>query len=146
MRRFYRLRNGCLICRILARQRVDSARRVMDTPQLVAYCPFASSFPYEVWITPRKHLAAFDRSDDSLVAAAGQLVQTILMRLEDQVPGIAYNYVIDTIPFDRTDDGHYHWHIRIMPRMARLAGLELATGVHVNIVPPEQAAARLRGG
>ena len=39
---------------------------------------------------------------------------------------------------------HFCWRIDIVPRLTHLAGLELGTGVHLNIVAPEQAAAELR--
>ena len=39
---------------------------------------------------------------------------------------------------------HFCWRIDVMPRLTHLAGLELGTGVGLNIVAPEDAAARLR--
>ena len=39
---------------------------------------------------------------------------------------------------------HYCWRIDVLPRLAHLAGLELGTGVYLNVVAPEQAAAELR--
>ena len=39
---------------------------------------------------------------------------------------------------------HFCWRIDIAPRLTHLAGLELSTGVNLNIVAPEAAAARLR--
>ena len=39
---------------------------------------------------------------------------------------------------------HFCWRIDIVPRLTHMAGLELGTGVHLNIVAPEQAAAELR--
>ena len=39
---------------------------------------------------------------------------------------------------------YFSWRIDIVPRLTHLAGLELGTGVHLNIVPPEVAAAELR--
>ena len=39
---------------------------------------------------------------------------------------------------------HFCWRIDIVPRLTHLAGLELGTGVHLNIVAPEHAAAELR--
>ena len=39
---------------------------------------------------------------------------------------------------------HFCWRIDIVPRLTHLAGLELGTGVHLNVVAPEQAAAELR--
>jgi UDPglucose--hexose-1-phosphate uridylyltransferase len=36
------------------------------------------------------------------------------------------------------------WHLELVPRVTRFAGLELGAGVYVNPVPPEDAAAALR--
>ena len=36
-------------------------------------------------------------------------------------------------------------HVHFVPRLTALAGLELGAGLYVNVVPPEQAAERLRG-
>ena len=38
----------------------------------------------------------------------------------------------------------YHFNIRIQPALSRIAGFERGTGVYINTVPPEQAAAELR--
>jgi UDPglucose--hexose-1-phosphate uridylyltransferase len=39
---------------------------------------------------------------------------------------------------------HWCWRIDIVPRLTQLAGLELGTGVHLNVLAPERAAAELR--
>lgn len=36
------------------------------------------------------------------------------------------------------------WHLHFVPRLTALAGIELGAGVHVNVVPPDQAAEALR--
>jgi UDPglucose--hexose-1-phosphate uridylyltransferase len=36
-----------------------------------------------------------------------------------------------------------HWHIELVPRTTRLAGLELGAGVWINAGEPEEAARRL---
>ena len=41
------------------------------------------------------------------------------------------------------EDG-FHWHVDIAPRLTIKAGFELATGVDINVYPPERAAADLR--
>jgi UDPglucose--hexose-1-phosphate uridylyltransferase len=48
-------------------------------------------------------------------------------------------------PFNAWLHDGEHWHLEVMPRTTRLGGLELGGGVWVNSVPPEDAAARLRG-
>ena len=42
------------------------------------------------------------------------------------------------------DAERFCWRIEMMPRLAQLAGLELGTGVHLNVLTPEDAAERLR--
>jgi UDPglucose--hexose-1-phosphate uridylyltransferase len=51
--------------------------------------------------------------------------------------------VLHTAPL-REPRPHFHWHIEILPRIARAAGYEWGTGVFINAVPPESAAALLR--
>ena len=34
-------------------------RIVLDTPGFVAFCPFASRFPFETWILPKNHCQPF---------------------------------------------------------------------------------------
>lgn len=36
------------------------------------------------------------------------------------------------------------WHIHFVPRLTALAGIELGAGIHLNVVPPDRAAERLR--
>ena len=40
--------------------------------------------------------------------------------------------------------GEFHWHLDIAPRLSLRAGFELGTGIEINSVAPEQAAAELR--
>jgi UDPglucose--hexose-1-phosphate uridylyltransferase len=37
------------------------------------------------------------------------------------------------------------WHLHFVPRLTALAGIELGAEIYVNVVPPERAAAKLRG-
>ena len=39
---------------------------------------------------------------------------------------------------------YFCWRIDLLPRLTHLAGLELGTGVNLNVMPPELAAAKLR--
>jgi UDPglucose--hexose-1-phosphate uridylyltransferase len=36
------------------------------------------------------------------------------------------------------------WHLHFVPRLTALAGIELGAGIYVNVMPPEQAAEKLR--
>lgn len=57
---------------------------------------------------------------------------------------IAYNYVLHGSPFRTPTSPAYHWHLEIFPAIVHAAGFEWATGIHINPVPPEKAAACLK--
>jgi UDPglucose--hexose-1-phosphate uridylyltransferase len=42
------------------------------------------------------------------------------------------------------DAASFCWRIEVLPRLAQLAGLEIGTGVYLNVLAPEEAARRLR--
>ncbi|NCW46218.1 MAG: galactose-1-phosphate uridylyltransferase, partial [Gemmatimonadaceae bacterium] len=40
--------------------------------------------------------------------------------------------------------GAFHWHVHLFPKLTTVAGFERGTGVMINIVAPEAAAAEIR--
>lgn len=55
----------------------------------------------------------------------------------------AYNLIVQVPPVSHASDAGDRWWIEVVPRSAGIAGLELATGLWVNPVGPEEAARRL---
>ena len=104
----------------------------------VAICPFASRVPFQVQIVPRRPTARFE--DEGALCAS--LLLQVLGRLTDVLGAVPpFNLWVRTAPRGAE---HFCWRIDLLPRLAQLAGLEVGTGVHLNVVPPEQAAERLR--
>jgi UDPglucose--hexose-1-phosphate uridylyltransferase len=48
------------------------------------------------------------------------------------------------MPFHEAENGHYHWHVEVMPKLTQVAGFEWGTGFYINPVTPEEAAQVLR--
>ena len=42
------------------------------------------------------------------------------------------------------ENGYYHWHLEILPKLIQVAGFEWGSGSYINPVPPEDAARLLR--
>jgi UDPglucose--hexose-1-phosphate uridylyltransferase len=133
-----------LVQSIIENEIAAGERIVAQTGNCVAFCPFASRFPYEVWIAPAAHLARFELASDSLLAEVAQLVSQVIRRIESATSGGPYNYFLHTQPFTGAKDEHYHWHLEILPRVTKVAGFEWSTGCFINPCPPEAAAAQLR--
>lgn len=134
---------ACVFCQLVARERAEGARIVAEGQDFLAFCPFASRFPFETWLLPKSHASHFESSRSSLTELAS-LVQQLLGRMETLAPGLAYNYWLHSAPLNRLELASYHWHIEIAPRLATLAGFELGGGWNINPVAPEDAADQLR--
>ncbi len=115
-------------------------RVVLDMANFLAFCPYASRFPFETWLVPKNHNSHFENIQRNEVDEMGMVLKTILRNLEQALDHPAYNYIIHTSPFDTGPLPHYHWHMEIIPRLTRVAGFEWGTGFYINPVPPEQAA------
>jgi UDPglucose--hexose-1-phosphate uridylyltransferase len=113
-------------------------RIVAIDDEAVAIAPFAARVPFHVLLAPRRPVARF--SDDGPLG--GRLLHDVLGRLRRTLGALPpLNMWVRTAPRDAE---HFCWRIEIMPRLAQLAGLEIGTGVHLNVLAPEDAAQRLR--
>ncbi|MDP9189951.1 MAG: hypothetical protein M3O25_11960 [Actinomycetota bacterium] len=101
-------------------------------------CPWASRGAFEMRIIPRRGAERFERDGEVGVAALATAMRALRARFGDELD---LNLWVRTAP---RGAGVFHWHIDIAPRLAIKAGFELATGVDINIFPPERAAAELR--
>ena len=119
----------------------DEVRRreriVAIDKEAVLMAPYASRSPFHLCSRP----AARARGSRTTPAGAA-LLHDALRRLKARLGASPpLNLWVRTEP---SGAEHYGWRIEIQPRLGQPAGLELGTGVHVCIHPPEQAAAELR--
>jgi UDPglucose--hexose-1-phosphate uridylyltransferase len=123
----------------LVQEEVRRRERVIAIDdEAVAIAPFAARVPFHIQVVPRAPVARF--SDDGPLG--GRLVHQVLNRLRATLgPLPPLNMWVRTAPRDAAS---FCWRIEIMPRLAQLAGLEIGTGVHLNVLAPEEAAERLR--
>jgi UDPglucose--hexose-1-phosphate uridylyltransferase len=133
-----------LVADLLEEESRDAVRIVAEVDGIVVLCPFASRFPYEVWLAPIQPQARFSDVAPAKVRVLSQLLQRVVSAYERLLPRPAYNFCLDTAPFEAGAAAAYHWRLETFPRLAKAAGFEWATGDFINPVPPEEAAAQLR--
>jgi UDPglucose--hexose-1-phosphate uridylyltransferase len=137
---YWQTTNGRNLLEDLVQEEVRRRERIVAVDgEAVALCPFAARVPFHVMLAPRRPAARFE--DEGPLGAA--LLHGVLRRLA-AVLGAAppLNMWVRTAPRGAES---FCWRIDILPRLAHLAGLEIGTGVHLNVLPPERAAERLRG-
>jgi UDPglucose--hexose-1-phosphate uridylyltransferase len=153
-REYFQDKERCIFCDLM-RQELDArGRLVYENEYFVAFCPFASRFPFEIWILPRSHQFSFQEiPDDQRMQLAGCL-KDVLKRLKMLLNDPPFNYVLHTAPNPAPRPGRpgywgtiqydFHWHIEIIPRLTKMAGFEWGSGLYINPSPPEEAAKYLR--
>jgi UDPglucose--hexose-1-phosphate uridylyltransferase len=122
----------------LVAEEVRRAERIVAIDDdAVLLAPYASRLPFQLMLAPRRPCARFE--NDSAGAALLHDGLCRLARLLGSSPPL--NLWIRTAP---RGVEHFCWRIDIAPRLTHLAGLELSTGLNLNIVAPEHAAGLLR--
>jgi len=154
LQRYFALKERCLICDIAQQEIAKQVRAVEWNDQFVAYCPFASRVPYEIWILPLEHHYAFE---EDLTTWERQLhfarfLKSVLLRLETVAQD--YHIALHTTPnlnakFERA--GHwrtlledFHWHFELVPVRLSTSRSYFLKEVYYNSVLPERAAEELR--
>lgn len=113
-------------------------RVVAYDDEAVLLTPYASRVPFQLMLVPRVPRARYE--DDGPTGA--RLLHDGLGRLARRLGAPPpLNLWIRSAPAGAET---FCWRIDILPRLAQLAGLELGTGLNLNVVPPERAAAELR--
>ncbi len=152
-RRYFEYKDRCVYCDIISQEVKDKKRLILDTGGFVAITPFASRFPFETWILPKKHSAYFSKLSDKGISSLANILKEVLGKINTLLSDPPYNYILHIAPYRRskagywgTIDNDYHWHIEIIPRLTKVAGFEWGTGFYINPMPPEDAAKFLREG
>jgi UDPglucose--hexose-1-phosphate uridylyltransferase len=133
-----RTMGGDLLGDLLGEEVRMRERIVAIDDEAVVLAPYGSRLPYQLMLVPRVPRARFE--DDGPTGAA--LLHDALRRLGRLLgANPPLNLWVRTAP---QGADRFCWRIDILPRLTHLAGLELGTGVHLNVVAPERAAAELR--
>lgn len=153
-REYFQQKERCVFCDIVRQEERQGTRMVDSQDDYVAFCPYASRVPYEMWILARKHNHLFEspRPNANRLSLAA-LVGRTLRRLGKICQ--AYHLVLHTAPntlqtkgelsdYWKTIADDFHWHIEILPIVEVRSKSYSIKEVYFNAMLPEQAAERLR--
>jgi UDPglucose--hexose-1-phosphate uridylyltransferase len=134
----------CIFCRVLELELKDAVRIVLETSHFVSYVPYAALTPFSMLIMPRRHMACFAEMNDAEAADLARNLRLTLAKLYHGLDNPDFNYVIRTAPTEYTGVRYYHWYVSVIPRLTRVAGFELGSGMYINVSLPEESARFLR--
>ncbi len=140
---FHRRTGGCLICD-LTETAGAAGRRVIESGSFTVVVPQVPESAYEMWVVPSRHVGDFGESTADEAAHLGAVLGSALRRLSGVAGDPSYNLILHSGPGRRAGP-EQHWFFQIRPRVAQLAGFELATGIVINAGDPDAEAEELRG-
>ncbi len=142
-RRYHARTNDCPHCVMVAAEREEARRVVLETTSFLAIVPYAAAVPFEVWLLPLGHSPDFGSISDAqledMTIALGHVLRAYRQAMTDP----EYNLVIHSVPRGFERAAYLHWYIQILPRLNVAAGSELGTDMYTNAAVPEEDAAFL---
>jgi UDPglucose--hexose-1-phosphate uridylyltransferase len=154
-REYFVQKERCVFCDIVSQETKQELRVLESRSDFVALCPYAPRVPYETWILPRTHDAAFERmglNRSHMLSDLGALLRRTLQRIRTITE--SFHLVLHTSPnslhrsgslgYWKTIDEDYHWHIEIMPVLAAKSKSYTFKEVYYSPLTSETAIKRLR--
>ena len=142
-RAFARFAGGHLLTTTVEAELAVGERVVMVDDDVMVLCPFWSGVPYEMLVIPRQQEPHLQDASDQSLAAVGRAIRDAVQRLNATLGDVAFNLGFHSAPHQH--GGEYHWHAHLWPQITTQAGFERGTGVMINVIAPEVAAASMRG-
>lgn len=141
---YFEYKERCVYCDIIRQEATQGLRVVAQNEDFIAFAPFASRFPFELWVIPLRHSSDFHDISKTEVASLASMMKLVLGKHHYVLNDPPYNFLLHTGPLKSARLQHYHWYIEIIPKLTKLAGFEHGTGFYINPTPPEEAAKYLR--
>lgn len=132
-----RTAGASLLGEVLREEIRRGERLVAIDDDVALICPWASRFPYEMRIIPRRPEARFEAG----AGGANMLGRAVkgLTGMFGRQPQL--NLWVKTAP---RGVEHFHWHLDLVPRIEPSSAFEMATDIDINVITPEMAAGNLR--
>jgi len=131
----------CPMCQTVNAE-TGGPRQILQTDGFIAFCPWAPSYSYEFWISPKKHVTSFSKITQKEINDLSLILRATLGGLTKSIKNVSYNLVFHLSP-EKKNSRQIHWHIEIYPVTDLWSGLEKGYGIFVNKTSPEQAAEKL---
>jgi len=134
----------CMFCHMVEREVEEQTRVVLKNEHFVSMEEFASATPFATHIFPLRHMASFGDITEIEVISLARMLRVLLAKIYVGLENPDLNFTIRSGPAEYAGARHFHWYVSVIPRLTRVAGFELGSGMFINTVLPEAAAEFLR--
>jgi UDPglucose--hexose-1-phosphate uridylyltransferase len=143
--RYFRRHGHCVRCDIITAERRSAVRVIEENEHAIAIAPYASQKPFEVSIMAKRHFPSLRDTSPEALRGIALLARSMARRMRTHLNDPDFNFFVHDAPLAHGEYPYHHWHLEMVPRVSIDAGFELSTGIIINVVDPDSAAAMLRG-
>src|SRR5947207_540446 len=79
---FFNYRGRCIYCDMIHQEVATEKRIILDTPNFVSFAPYASRFPFEMWVLPKNHNSHYENIQKNEVEDLGTYLKTLQLKPE----------------------------------------------------------------
>jgi UDPglucose--hexose-1-phosphate uridylyltransferase len=110
----------------------------------MVFHPFASHYPFETWVSPKKHSSCLDEIDSSGIRDLAEATCETFGKIGRALGQLDFNCVFHLAPAENERRDYLHWYVQIVPRTWTDGGFEMGSGIRINASVPEDTAKFLR--
>jgi UDPglucose--hexose-1-phosphate uridylyltransferase len=95
---YHQYKDRCVFCDMIREEIGQKSRMVYENDGFVSFCPFASRFPFEIWVLPKRHHPDFHNTQPHEMALLADCMKVTLEKLAKALNHPQYNYILHTGP------------------------------------------------
>src|SRR3989441_7363568 len=80
---YYDEKERCIFCDIVRQERDTGERVIGENEHFITIAPYASRFPFEMWLLPKVHGSSYENNQSSIYASLARMLKDTLMRLDE---------------------------------------------------------------
>ena len=145
--RYYR-RHGRGKIEDIVYNEIEAKKRIIHNEgNFVAFCPFASAYPFEIMIAPKKNITSLQMCSRDDISILSECIKVVFRKLHMQLGNFEYNMYFALPPINSNFENesyipylekNYRFIVRIIPKIYSLGGFEMSTNMAINPVSPEE--------
>lgn len=141
---YYNSNNKCVFCKMIEEEISLQERIVLESHHFIAFIPYGALSPFHVWILPKRHTPCFPQINEEKTNDLAYTLSSILKKLYIGLDDPDFNYVLRSLPGPVRENHYFHFYFSIIPRVTKIAGFEMGSGMFINTALPEESAEFLR--
>jgi UDPglucose--hexose-1-phosphate uridylyltransferase len=118
---------------------------LFEDSMVIAFCPYASKYAFEVHIIVKdENINSILDCEDKHIYALSETMEFVYSKLFNALGDFSFNMILKNGDITSKNNSN-RFHIKILPRLYKIAGFELDSDIFINTFLPESAAKILLG-